>query len=202
MPFSEGQSPTRQVLRNAPDRRSALRCKWLLPTFCRLAQNPGVNFREKLIAWDDLQRWCEAFRKSGRRLVVTNGCFDLLHLGHVTYLESARNQGDGLLIGVTGDEGVRHLKGEGRPVNEETDRALVLAALESVSGVCVFPDRTAMRFLDRARPDIYVKGGDYTIDTINQEERRFVESSGGRIVILGNVPGKSTTATLAKIAKL
>src|SRR2546422_11317443 len=84
------------------------------------AQNPAVNFREKQVAWDDLQRWCEQFRKAGRRLVVTNGCFDLLHLGHVTYLESARNQGDGLLIGVTGDEGVRNLKGEGRPVNEET----------------------------------------------------------------------------------
>ena len=174
----------------------------MLPRICSLAQYRRVNFREKLVAWDDLQRWCEQFRKSDRRLVVTNGCFDLLHLGHVTYLESARNQGDGLLIGVTGDEGVRNLKGAGRPVNEETDRALVLAALESVSGVCVFPDRTAMRFLERARPNIYVKGGDYTIDTINQEERRFVESIGGRVVILANVPGKSTSATLAKIAGL
>ena len=174
----------------------------MLPRICGLAQYRRVNFREKLVAWDDLQRWGDAFRKSGRRLVATNGCFDLLHPGHVTYLEAARNQGDALLIGVTGDEGVRNLKGAGRPVNEETDRALVLAALESVSGVCVFPDRTAMRFLERARPNIYVKGGDYTIDTINQEERRFVESIGGRVVILANVPGKSTSATLAKIAGL
>ena len=174
----------------------------MLPRICALPQNPRVNFREKLIAWDDLSLWRESFLKPGQRLVVTNGCFDLLHPGHVTYLESARNQGDALVVGVTGDSGVRQLKGEGRPVNDETDRALVLAALESVSGVCVFPDLTAMRFLERVRPDIYVKGGDYTIDTINQEERRFVESKGGRVVILSNVPGKSTTATLAKIAKL
>lgn len=161
-----------------------------------------MNFRDKLVAWEDLPRWCEHFRQAGKRLVVTNGCFDILHLGHVTYLEAARAQGDGLLVGITGDAGVRNLKGEGRPVNSETDRALVLAALESVTGVCVFPDITAMRFLERARPDIYVKGGDYTIDTINQEERRFVEKVGGKIVLLGNVPGKSTSATLAKIAKL
>lgn len=176
--------------------------KWMLPRICGLAQNPGVHFRDKWIAWDELPRWREAFRETGRRLVVTNGCFDLLHLGHVTYLESARNQGDALLVGVTGDAGVLALKGEGRPINCETDRALVLAALESVSAVCVFPDQTAMRFLDQVRPDIYVKGGDYTIDTINQDERRFVESMGGRVVILANVPGKSTSAMLAKIARL
>jgi len=168
----------------------------------RLPQNHRVNFKAKLVAWEDLPRWREEFRRTGRRLVVTNGCFDILHLGHVTYLEAARNEGDGLLVGVTGDSGVGALKGPGRPVNDETDRALVLAGLESVSGVCIFPDLTAMRFLERARPDVYVKGGDYTIDTINQEERRFVESFGGRVAILANVPGKSTTTILAKIAKL
>lgn len=161
-----------------------------------------MNFKDKLVPWEDLARWREEFRRAGRRLVVTNGCFDILHVGHVTYLEAARNEGDALLIGVTGDAGVRSLKGEGRPVNEEMDRALVLAGLESVTGVCVFPDETAMRFLERARPDIYVKGGDYTIDTINQQERRYVESIGGRLKILANVPGKSTTATLAKISRL
>jgi rfaE bifunctional protein nucleotidyltransferase chain/domain len=174
----------------------------MLPRICGLAQNPRVHFRDKLIAWDELPRWREAFRQTGRRLVVTNGCFDLLHLGHVTYLESARNQGDALLVGVNGDEGVKLLKGEGRPVNAETDRALVLAALESVSAACIFPDKTATRFLERARPDVYVKGGDYTIETLNQEERRVVEAGGGRIVIIPFVPGKSTTATLAKIARL
>jgi rfaE bifunctional protein nucleotidyltransferase chain/domain len=192
----------RHARRNAGRKIGRLAAKWMLPRICGLAQNPPVHFRDKLIAWEDLSRWREAFRQTGRRLVVTNGCFDLLHLGHVTYLESARNQGDALLVGVTGDAGVRALKGEGRPVNGETDRALVLAALASVDAVCVFPDQTAMRFLDRVRPDIYVKGGDYTIDTINQDERRFVESTGGRVVILANVPGKSTSAMLAKIARL
>jgi rfaE bifunctional protein nucleotidyltransferase chain/domain len=167
-----------------------------------LPQNQSVNFKGKLVAWEDLARWREELRRTARRLVVTNGCFDVLHMGHVTYLEAARNEGDALLVGVTGDAGVRSLKGEGRPINEEQDRALVLAGLESVSGVCVFPDETAMRFLERAQPDIYVKGGDYTIDTINQQERRYVESIGGRIKILANVPGKSTTATLARIARL
>ena len=161
-----------------------------------------MNFRDKLISWDELPAWRAAYRATGRKLVVTNGCFDLLHLGHVTYLESARQEGDSLLIGVNGDEGVRQLKGDGRPVNSETDRALVLAALESVQAVCIFADKTATRFLERAQPDIYVKGGDYTLATLNQDERRVVEAAGGRIVIIPFVPGKSTTGTLAKIAKL
>jgi len=141
-------------------------------------------------------------RKSGQRLVVTNGCFDLLHLGHVTYLETARQQGDALLIGVNADAAVRGLKGPDRPVNDEGDRAAVLAALESVSGVCIFGEPTATRFLAAAQPDIYVKGGDYTLETLNQEERRTVESAGGRIVIVPFVPGKSTTALLKKISRL
>jgi rfaE bifunctional protein nucleotidyltransferase chain/domain len=161
-----------------------------------------MNFRHKLIPWEELPQWREEFRRTGRKLVVTNGCFDLLHLGHVTYLESARNQGDALLVGVNGDEGVRQLKGEGRPINTETDRALVLTALESVRAACIFADKTATRFLERAQPDIYVKGGDYTLDTLNKDERRVVEAAGGRIVIIPFVPGKSTTGTLAKIARL
>jgi rfaE bifunctional protein nucleotidyltransferase chain/domain len=161
-----------------------------------------VNFREKLITWENLPQWRESFRKTGRRLVVTNGCFDLLHLGHVTYLECARREGDALLVGVNSDASVRELKGDSRPVNQETDRALVLASVESVSAVCIYAEKTALRFLERAQPDIYVKGGDYTIDTLNQDERRLVESVGGKIVILPVVPGRSTTSILAKIAKL
>jgi len=161
-----------------------------------------MNFKDKLVAWDDLSRWRQAMRDSGRRLVVTNGCFDLLHLGHVTYLEQARNHGDALLVGVNGDDAVRQLKGDGRPVNSETDRASVLAALESVTGVCIFMEKTATRFLELAQPDIYIKGGDYTLETINQDERRTVESCGGKINILPVVSGKSTTAMLAKIAQL
>jgi len=165
-------------------------------------QNAPVNFRQKIIAWENLPAWRAALRASGQRLVVTNGCFDLLHVGHVTYLETARQQGDALLVGVNGDAAVRQLKGPDRPVNPEHDRAAVLAALESVSGVCIFAESTATRFLAAARPDIYVKGGDYTLATLNQEERSLVEQSGGTIVIVPCVPGKSTTALLKKIARL
>lgn len=161
-----------------------------------------VNFREKMVAWDDLPAWRAQMRSSGKRLIATNGCFDILHLGHVSYLQAARNLGDALLIGVNSDGAVRELKGPNRPVNNEYDRAAVLAALESVSGVCIFPEKTATRFLSLATPDIYVKGGDYTLETLNQEERRTVEGGGGRILILPFVPGKSTTALLEKIARL
>ena len=141
-------------------------------------------------------------RSNGKRLVVTNGCFDILHLGHVSYLEAARNLGDALLVGVNGDEPVRQLKGANRPVNSESDRAAVLAALESVAGICIFEEKTATRFLSLAQPDIYVKGGDYTLETLNQEERSAVEQGGGKIIILPFVPGKSTTALLQKISQL
>jgi D-glycero-beta-D-manno-heptose 1-phosphate adenylyltransferase len=161
-----------------------------------------VNFREKLISWERLPVWREAMRASGRRLVVTNGCFDLLHLGHVTYLENARNQGDALLLGLNGDSSVRELKGDDRPINSELDRAAVVAALESVSAVCIFSERTASRFLAAARPDIYVKGGDYTLESINQEERSIVEAAGGRVVIIPLVPGRTTTTLLRKIVSL
>ena len=167
-----------------------------------LRHNRSVNFREKIISWDQLPAWRAAIRASGRKLVVTNGCFDLLHPGHVTYLESARNQGDALLLGLNGDDSVRQLKGELRPVNPEADRAAVVAALQSVDGVCIFAEKTATRFLAAAQPDVYVKGGDYTLETVNQDERRAVEQGGGRIFIIPFVPEKSTTALLQKIARL
>ncbi len=169
-----------------------------MPTLDPPEQIGVVNFRDKLVPWDQLVAWRTAVRGTGRRLVITNGCFDLLHLGHVTYLETARNHGDLLLVGVNADAAVRKLKGPGRPVNPELDRALVLAALESVSAVTIFTQPTATEFLSLAQPDIYVKGGDYTIQTINQDERRVVESAGGQIVLVGLVEGRSTTNTLKK----
>ena len=161
-----------------------------------------MNFCDKIIAWDKLAEWRKQFRATGKKLVVTNGCFDILHLGHVTYLENARNFGDALLIGVNSDKAVSGLKGPGRPVNSETDRQSVLAALQSVNGVCIFTDTAATKFLAAAQPDIYVKGGDYTLETLNQDERRAVESAGGKIILVPFVPGKSTTGLLEKISKL
>ena len=157
---------------------------------------------DKILTLDQLPQWREQMRAAGKKLVVTNGCFDLLHRGHVTYLESARNLGDALLLGLNADASVRELKGPQRPLNSEDDRATVVASLESVSGVCIFPERTAEEFLSLAQPDIYAKGGDYTIDSLNQDERRMVERFGGKVVILPVVPGKSTTALLEKISRL
>ena len=130
-----------------------------------------MNFHKKIVAWEDLPEWRAAMRASGKRLVVTNGCFDLLHVGHVTYLETARHHGDALLVGLNGDESVRQLKGPDRPVVPEDDRSAVLGALKSVDGVCIFAEPTATRFLAAAQPDVYVKGGDYTLDTLNPDER-------------------------------
>ena len=158
-----------------------------------------MNFREKLVAWEDLPNWRASLKAEGRKLVVTNGCFDLLHLGHITYLETAANLGDLLLVGVNGDNAVRQLKGPNRPVIVEADRAAVLAALQSVGAVCIFEEKRATRFLEVAQPDIYVKGGDYTLGTLDKDERNAVEKCGGKIEIISFVPGVSTTAILQKI---
>jgi rfaE bifunctional protein nucleotidyltransferase chain/domain len=183
--------------RSGTSRKAATPCK-----ADGVPQNSGVRFREKIIGLNELPGWREKIKASGKRLVVTNGCFDLLHIGHVTYLEQARQQGDLLLLGLNGDDGVHRLKGPNRPVVPEGDRAAVMAALESVNAVCIFPEETASNFLYLARPDIYVKGGDYTPETLNQEERRIVEQAGAKIVILPFVPGNSTTELLKKIARL
>jgi rfaE bifunctional protein nucleotidyltransferase chain/domain len=161
-----------------------------------------VSFKDKIVTFENLPAWRAAWRANGRKLVVTNGCFDLLHLGHVTYLEEARRLGDALLVGVNSDATVRDLKGPGRPVNNELDRATVVAALASVDGVFIFSEPTATRFLSTVQPDVYVKGGDYTLETLNQDERRAVEQSGGKVLVLPIVPGRSTTSLLQKIASL
>jgi rfaE bifunctional protein nucleotidyltransferase chain/domain len=161
----------------------------------------GMNFREKILTWQTLPAWREGLRTAQKQLVVTNGCFDILHLGHVTYLEAARNLGDALLVGLNSDASVRAIKGAGRPINSQEDRATVLAALASVNAVCVFGESDAMSFLQKVKPDLYVKGGDYTIDTIHQPERRLVERMGGRVVVLAGVPGKSTSWLLDQLEK-
>lgn len=156
----------------------------------------------KILDLQSLPAWREKIRSQGKILVVTNGCFDLLHVGHISYLERAKNEGNLLLIGLNSDASVQILKGPSRPVTPEADRAILLAALQVIDGVCIFPEPQATRFLNQAQPDVYVKGGDYTLETLNQDERRAVESHGGKIIILPFVPGKSTTSILAKIQKL
>ena len=128
-----------------------------------------MNFRDKILTADTLPAWREALRKEGRTLAVTNGCFDILHAGHVNYLQSARNEADVLLVGVNSDRSTRELKGANRPIHTEEDRAAILAALESVDGVLVFNDLHATNFLRSAMPDVYVKGGDYAVEDLPLE---------------------------------
>ncbi len=136
---------------------------------------------------------------AGQRLVFTNGCFDLLHAGHVRYLRQARGLGEALAVGLNSDRSVRELKGEGRPVNAEEDRAEVLAALGCVDYVVIFDGKRATDVLSTVRPHLYAKGGDYTPDSLDPEERAALEKAGTEIRILPLVPGRSTTSTLGRI---
>jgi rfaE bifunctional protein nucleotidyltransferase chain/domain len=126
-------------------------------------------------------------------IVFTNGCFDILHVGHVRSLQAAKSLGDRLVVGLNSDESVRALKGANRPFNPESDRAEVLAALESVDYIVIFPEPRATKLLQEIRPHIYAKGGDYTPESLEQEEVQALRAIGTRIEILPLVPGKSTT---------
>jgi D-beta-D-heptose 7-phosphate kinase/D-beta-D-heptose 1-phosphate adenosyltransferase len=138
-----------------------------------------------------------AVRASGQRVVFTNGCFDVLHAGHVRMLEEAADQGDYLVVGLNSDESVRRLKGERRPVNTLGDRAGVLGALRAVDAVVAFEEDTPEALLRAIRPDVLVKGGDYTIEGV--VGREIVEEAGGRVVVVGHVRGKSTSGLLERV---
>lgn len=177
-------------------------CTGRLSPGLALRQSPFVGFSEKILLPPSLTAWRESIRQSGRQLVVTNGCFDLLHIGHATYLEAARALGDLLLVGVNSDASVRRLKGSSRPIRVEGDRAALIAALGCVDAVCVFDETSAERFLGLAQPDVWAKGADYTLETLNQAERTTVEKGGGRIAFLPLVPGRSTTLTLKRLEEV
>jgi rfaE bifunctional protein nucleotidyltransferase chain/domain len=148
---------------------------------------------------DQLTTLGEEYRQTGRRLVLTNGCFDLLHTGHVRYLEQARALGDALLIALNSDRSVRELKGATRPLNTEQDRAEVIAALRSVDHVTIFDALRVTEVIRRVRPAIYTKGGDYTIETLDPGEREALNLCGAEVKILPLVPGRSTTSLIERI---
>jgi len=148
---------------------------------------------------EELRRVRESLRAEGRRLVFTNGCFDLLHVGHVRYLEAARGLGDALLVAVNSDRSVRALKGAGRPLTGEAERAEVLAALASVDFVTVFDEESPRALIRELLPDVLVKGGDYATDEIHGREE--VERAGGRVLSLPFVEGASTTALVERIRR-
>jgi rfaE bifunctional protein nucleotidyltransferase chain/domain len=154
----------------------------------------------KLQSADALARVRDALDAKGRRLVFTNGCFDLLHVGHVRYLQAARALGDALLVAVNGDASVRALKGPTRPINGEHDRAEVLAALACVDHIVIFHTERVTDLVRVIRPHVYVKGGDYTIDSLDPGERAAIEEVRAEIRILPLVPGRSTTATIARMS--
>jgi rfaE bifunctional protein nucleotidyltransferase chain/domain len=156
---------------------------------------------DKIKSPAELARACADLGGRGQKLVFTNGCFDLLHVGHVRYLQAARKLGDALAVALNSDASVRALKGESRPINNEADRAEVLAALECVDFVTIFPDERVTNLAREVRPHIYAKGGDYTIESLNAEERTALQQAGAEIKILPLVPGKSTTGTIEKLQK-
>jgi len=150
----------------------------------------------KIVNAQQLAKISADLRGAAKKLVATNGCFDLLHVGHVRYLQAARELGDVLVVGINGDASVQKLKGPERPLNREQDRAEIIAALQSVDYVMIFPDQRATSFLATAHPAIYVKGGDYKTATLNAEERAELEKSGAEIRILPFENGYSSAALI------
>lgn len=149
---------------------------------------------EKIVSLADLAKKVEAFRREGKRVVTTNGCFDILHWGHIQYLSEARKLGDLLICGVNADVSVRGLKGPNRPLFPEKVRASQVAGLESIDWVTIFPEATPENFLRTIKPDLHVKGADY--DGKDIPERKVIEASGGKVVFLPLAQGFSTTKIL------
>ena len=153
----------------------------------------------RVVEAGELARVRDMMEAEGRRLVFTNGCFDLLHAGHVRYLREARALGDALAVGLNSDRSVRELKGPDRPLNPQEDRAEVIAALGCVDYVVVFDGKRATDLLRTVRPHIYAKGGDYTPESLDPEERAALAEGGAEIRILPLVPGRSTTGLLSRL---
>jgi len=149
----------------------------------------------------DVPKRCEELRAGGKKVVATNGCFDLLHVGHVRYLQAAQALGDFLAVGLNSDDSVRELKGIGRPITSENDRAELLAALQCVDLVTVFPQIRATQFIAAVRPAIYVKGGDYRGETLDEQERAVLKEIGAEIRLIPFEAGYSTSRLIEQICK-
>jgi len=156
---------------------------------------------ERLVAPDELTALGAEYAAQGRKLVLTNGCFDLLHTGHVRYLEEARRCGDALIVAVNSDVSVSELKGADRPLNGELDRAEVLMALRCVDHVTIFSGKRVTEVIRLLRPAVYAKGGDYTPETLDPGEKAALMEVGSEIRILQLVPGRSTSGILERARK-
>ena len=158
-----------------------------------------MNIQDKILTLETLVTWRDNLRNIGKKLAATNGCFDILHAGHVNYLQAARHEADALVVGINSDRSVSQLKGPSRPINTENDRAAIIAALESVDGVFIFDELRATTFLELAQPDVYIKGGDYAVEELPEEERQTIAKIGGYIKVLGLIPGKSSSDIAQRI---
>ena len=155
----------------------------------------------KIVQLEELSNRCEKLRSAGKKIVATNGCFDLLHVGHVRYLQAARALGDLLVVGLNGDRSVQELKGAGRPIATQNDRAEILAAMECVDLVTIFPEIRATKFLAAVRPTIYIKGGDYTPRTLDEEELTILKKTEAAIRLIPFETGYSTSGMIEQICK-
>jgi rfaE bifunctional protein nucleotidyltransferase chain/domain len=153
----------------------------------------------KLIERQALPELAKTLQKQGKTVVFTNGCFDILHAGHVRYLTAARKLGDCLIVGLNSDASVQRLKGPTRPINQEQDRAEVLAGLYAVDYIIIFSDHTAEGLVAELQPDIYAKGGDYSIDRL--PEAKIVAAYGGKTILIPEVKGKSSSRIIAKMVR-
>lgn len=147
----------------------------------------------------DIEVFCDILRRSGKKIAFTNGCFDILHAGHVRYLNKAKELADVLIIGLNADESVRELKGPSRPINTELDRAEVIEGLRVVDAVVVFKEKTAVEIIRKIKPDIYIKGGDYNLETLPENE--IIKKIGGKVVFIDLVEGRSTTSIIDKVKR-
>ena len=150
-----------------------------------------------LINRNDAAKFCDELKRRGKKIVFTNGCFDIIHAGHVRYLTTAKNFGDVLIVGLNTDESVCRLKGANRPINNQSDRAEVLLGLKAVDHVIFFGEATAENLIAEVKPNVYVKGGDYTLATL--PEAQVVQKFGGRVELVNLVAGRSTTNIVEKI---
>ncbi|GJM62247.1 MULTISPECIES: D-glycero-beta-D-manno-heptose 1-phosphate adenylyltransferase [Persicobacter] len=154
---------------------------------------------DKIISWSDIDQTMDAYRQKGEKIVFSNGCFDILHLGHIDYLEKSRQKGDRLVIGLNTDASVQKLKGPERPINNEYSRARMLAALAFVDNVILFGEQTPLKLIETVKPDILVKGNDYSVENIVGAP--FVLENGGSVETVDLVDGFSTTNIIDKIKK-
>ena len=157
----------------------------------------SLTATERIVDRNELIEQVGRLREAGSRIVFANGCFDILHAGHVRYLAGAKALGDFLIVGVNADEQVRLLKGPGRPIMDEDQRAEILASIEAVDLVTIFPEPTVEALLLALKPDVHAKGTDYTEDTV--PEREVVKSYGGRVAIVGDPKDHSTTQLLGNL---